>query len=66
MNPPEIGDTVSFIPAANEDKSSGFAEYLRKPVRATVIFIHRTHRYYRTEFQLGDQPGCIGHECFKF
>ena len=62
----EIGDKVRFIPAANFDHSAGFGDILRKEVTGTVVQIHEARRWYRVEFIMGDRPGCIGHECFKF
>ena len=62
----ELGDKIRFIPAANFGKSAGFEGVLRKEVTGTVVQIHEEHRWYRVEFILGDTPGCIGHECFKF
>ena len=63
---PEIGDKIRFVPSANTDHSAGFTGTLRAEVTGTVIQIHEEHRWYRVEYTLGTEPGCIGHECFKF
>lgn len=62
----KLGKIIWFIPAANTDHSSGFPEILREKVPGKIVFIHEEHRWFRVEFQMGDKPGCIGHECFKF
>ncbi len=63
---PRIGDKVRFIPSCNYDNSAGFGGILMTPVTGTIVQIHADHRWYRVEYIMGDNPGCIGYECFKY
>lgn len=58
----EIGDKITFRPAAFFDNPSGYGPAPTQ-VTGTVIYINKEHRYYRVAYEM---PGCIGHECFKF
>jgi len=60
-----VGDIILIVPAANMDHSAGFPEVLQKPIPAKVIQINEKRGWYRVEYQLGNRPGCIGHETFR-
>ena len=66
--PPEPGSRLTFTPAPNVGNmgSGDIQGVLHRPVTGTVVQIHRAHRWYRVAYQMGDKPGCIGYECFKF
>ena len=70
---PEIGDTVTFLPAALIINSGGqstwnyLASYGQPTdlrVTATVVYVNRDHRWYRAEYRTRD--GSPAYECFKF
>lgn len=68
VQPPEIGSRMTFHPCANLGNmgSGDIQGMLHRPVTGTVVQIHAAHRWYRVAYQMGDKPGCIGYECFKY
>lgn len=65
---PELGDQLTFIPAAflNDSGISArgvFPRDVEVRVTGTVVQIHKNHRWYRVEFPY---EGGIAHETFKF
>ena len=63
---PRLGDKVRFVPSAYHDHTIGFADILTREVEGTIVQIHKAHRWYRVEYRMGDKPGCIGYEGFKY
>lgn len=43
----EIGETVKFVPGCNQEKSSGFVDILKKERKGIVVYVNKSHRFYR-------------------
>lgn len=60
----EVGDRLTFRPAANRDHSAGFPELLKVQRTGVVVQVHREHRWVRVRLDL--PGGAELYECFKF
>lgn len=58
-----VGDKISFVPAAFEGRTAGFAVDLGKPVTGEVIFINERRHWCRVEWPIPLGRG-VNHECF--
>lgn len=65
--PPAIGSTICFLPAANVANMGGgdIGGVLHQPVTGTVVEINRERRWYRVRFYMGAQR-VEAYECFKY
>lgn len=61
----QIGALVRFVPSACQVCEAGMTPHVLSEVIGTVTEIHEAHLWYRVEYQMGSEPDCIGHECFK-
>lgn len=61
--PYEVGDPVSFKPAAYFGGAESFGGNLDIKVHGTIERVHEAHRWYRAVYQTPQGPAF---ECFKF
>lgn len=60
---PKVGDKIKFRPAANADKTNGFAEILGQKVPGEIVEVNFSRRWARARYVVA---GVTRYGCFKF